>query len=75
MLHGSPLAESYLVNLNADRLRPFPGRADAPPAPGPLSDPGQEGVVRGGAEAELAPRNRGGVDSAPGPVRLTRRGG
>jgi hypothetical protein len=26
-----------------DRLQPFHARADDPPAPGPVSDPGQEG--------------------------------
>ena len=29
--------------VNVDRLKPFHERADAPPAPGPVSDPGQEG--------------------------------
>ena len=37
---------SQTVNLNVDRrLKPFLGRAEAPPAraPGPVSDAGQEG--------------------------------
>ena len=29
--------------VNVDRLKPFHARADEPPAPGPVSDPGQEG--------------------------------
>jgi len=29
--------------VNVDRLKPFHERTDAPPAPGPVSDPGQEG--------------------------------
>ncbi len=29
--------------MNVDRLKPFHARADDPPAPGPVSDPGQEG--------------------------------
>jgi hypothetical protein len=29
--------------VNVDRLKPFHARADDPPAPGPVSDPGQEG--------------------------------
>ena len=29
--------------VNVDRLKPFHERAGAPPAPGPVSDPGQEG--------------------------------
>jgi hypothetical protein len=29
--------------VNVDRLKPFQTRADEPPAPGPVSDPGQEG--------------------------------
>jgi hypothetical protein len=30
--------------VNVDRLKPFQARADDdPPAPGPVSDPGQEG--------------------------------
>jgi hypothetical protein len=29
--------------VKVDRLKPFHERADAPPAPGPVSDPGQEG--------------------------------
>ena len=29
--------------VNVDRLKPFFARVDAPPAPGPVSDPGQEG--------------------------------
>ena len=29
--------------VNVDRLKPFHERVDAPPAPGPVSDPGQEG--------------------------------
>ena len=29
--------------VNVDRLKPFHERADGPPAPGPVSDPGQEG--------------------------------
>ncbi len=29
--------------VNVDQLKPFPARADDPPAPGPVSDPGQEG--------------------------------
>ncbi len=29
--------------VNVDRLKSFHERAGAPPAPGPVSDPGQEG--------------------------------
>jgi hypothetical protein len=29
--------------VNVDRLKPFHARVDAPPTPGPVSDPGQEG--------------------------------
>jgi hypothetical protein len=29
--------------VNVDRLKPFHERIDSPPAPGPVSDPGQEG--------------------------------
>ena len=29
--------------VNVDRLKPFLERVGAPPAPGPVSDPGQEG--------------------------------
>ena len=29
--------------VNVGRLKPFHERAGAPPAPGPVSDPGQEG--------------------------------
>ncbi len=29
--------------MNVDRLKPFHARADDPPAPGPVSDLGQEG--------------------------------
>ncbi len=29
--------------VNVDRLKPFHTRVDAPPSPGPVSDPGQEG--------------------------------
>ena len=29
--------------VNVVRLKPFHERVDAPPAPGPVSDPGQEG--------------------------------
>ena len=31
------------ATVNVDRLKPFHERVDAPPAPGPVSDPGQEG--------------------------------
>ncbi len=31
------------LTVNVDRLKPFHARADDPPAPGPVSDPGQEG--------------------------------
>ena len=34
---------SATVTVNVDRLKPFHERVDASPAPGPVSDPGQEG--------------------------------
>ncbi len=38
-----PSTNTYTLAVNVDRLKPFPARADDPPAPGPVSNPGQEG--------------------------------
>jgi hypothetical protein len=37
------LPRKMLCSPTVDRLKPFHPRADDPPAPGPVSDPGQEG--------------------------------
>jgi hypothetical protein len=42
-LHARAPAERCSLTVKVDRLKRFHARVDAPPAPGPVSDPGQEG--------------------------------